>query len=482
MDEVKRMHATHTASSSFRFPCRVAAAFVLCASLFTTSAAHAQAPDVVAFNALGPPQTILGKTIAVNVLMVNLGGPITGNISFEVILTEDTVIDSSDLVIGAQTEVVVGAFTVPATIPDNLTPGSYNLALRILPVIGEVNVDNNKVIGSKLEVTDVDLCLANPADIVSVGTVDGPPPPSHVVQVLNCGSSAGILIFTVVENVPWLTATPSTSFTVAGGAPQPVTLSFDTTGLTAGQYSTQVLFQNFQDATDFDILNVTLNVEDMTIHPGDLILGEIDEPTDADEALFPAVEGMRFKVRVASQTGNLRPVVSIWKESGEFVKSWTFAHSTKTVTKSTKIAETGFYRLRIEGEQDTLGDYVVQTDLKLPAAAKKFSKTVGPGVGKTTAAMEVLGLPDGLLHFSIKPKKNFTGPLTVTLRNPSGAVLDISANTQTLPNGSLDVAGVPFGDVGAYEIEIAGFGTDNEKVKVVADPSPPAGGATVLLP
>ncbi len=477
------MFAIHARSpASLRLGGRIATAFGLAFALFAPGSARAQVPDVVAFNALGPPQTILGKTIAVNVLMINLGGPLSGDISFEVILTEDTAIDAGDLVIGAQTEAVVGAFTVPATIPDTLTPGSYNLALRVLPVAGEINLDNNEVIGSKLEVTDVNLCIANPADIVSVGTVDGPAPPAHVVQVLNCGSSAGILIFTVVENVSWLTATPSTSFTVAGGAPQPVMLSFDSTGLTAGQYATQVLFQNFQDSTDFEILNVTLNIEDVTIHSGDLILGEIDKANDFDEALFPAVEGMTFKVQVSSQTGNVRPVVSILTESGDLVKSWTFQHSTKKITKTTKLAETGFYRLRIEGEGDTLGDYIVQTRLKLPPAAKKVSKTVSPSSGKVTAAMVVLGLPDGILQFTIKPKKNFTGPLVVTLRSPDGTVLDVSANTQTLPNGTLEVQGVPFVDVGAYEIEISGFGSDAEKVKFTADPTKPGAGATVLLP
>lgn len=448
--------------------------------------ANAQAPDLLAFNAQGPGQAQLDNNITVNALLLNLGGPLPAeDITLEILLSADTVVDAGDLVIGTKVVNLVGAFTVSAFIPDTVVPGPYNFALRIPPITGESDTTNNAVIGNAVNVFTTDLCLVGSPNSLTVGAkVDGPNPAPQTLMVANCAATSGILIFTVFEQTPapWLDVTPSTGFAVAGFEPQPVTLLFNTLGLGKGEYSTTLQIVNFGNPGDTELVTVTLVVDDIVVRPGDLVLGTIDEADEADECVFSGVAGMKFKVKVEAQTGNLRPKITILDHDDRtIVQSWTLPHSSKALKKSAKLPESGKFILRIEGEGGSVGAYEVLTGLKLPPAARKQKKTLKPVAGSNEASVGILALPGGELDFSVTPKK-FTGPLTVSFLPPTGGAVDISANTQSDPDGGATVTAVPLDLVGEYTITLGGFATDGEKVKLVVTPTQPVGTGAVILP
>ena len=450
------------------------------------TSAFGQAPDLLAFNAQGPGQSQLGTSLSVNALVLNLGGPLPAeDIVLEILISEDTSIEPSDLVIGTKAVNVVGAFTVPCFVPETVATGVYNIALRVLPVTGEVNTSNNEVLGSQVNIFDTDLCIVGSPNTINVASsVDGPNPDPLTVFIGNCSGSPGILVFTIFELVPapWLNVTPSAGFSVAGSEPQPISLLFNTAGLPTGEYETTLQFVNFGDPSDTEFITIKLSVEDVTVQPGDLILGSVSEAGEVDEAVFAGVEGMKLKLKVQAQTGNLRPKITILeKETGTVVRTWVLKHSSKTVKKSTKLPGNAMYTIRVEGDAGTVGAYEIATKMKLPPTARKFKTKVKPVPGTTGGTLELLGLPGGSLDFKVKPK-SFTGPLTVTFARPSGDGLDISSNTQGQADGSTIVSDVPMDELGAYEIGLDGFATDKEKVKVTVTPVQPSGDAAVILP
>lgn len=458
----------------------------LLGSFVTVDRASAQDPDLLAFNAQGPGQAQLDTGVIVNALLLNLGGPLPAeDITLEILLSPDTVVDETDLVIGTKVVNLVGAFTVAAFIPDSLPPGPYNFALRVLPVTGETNLTNNAVIGNQVNIFTTDLCLVGAPTSLTVGAqVDGPSPAPHSLLVGNCAATSGILIFTILEQTPapWLDVTPSTGFAVAGLAPQSVSLLFNTQGLATGEYSTTLQFVNFGNPNDTEFFTVTLKVDDIVIEPGDLVLGTVDASGEADECVFAGLEGMKIKLKTSSQTGNIRPKVSILKrEDRSLVKSWVLKHSAKKITKSTKLPENALYILRIEGDAESVGSYEIGTSMKLPKAARKYKGKIKPVPGTTEGSVTLLGLPGGTLDFAITPK-SFTGPLTFTFSPPAGGSLDISSNTQSEPGGGATAADIPLDELGAYTITVDGFGADNEKVKVLISPDQPIGDGAVILP
>jgi len=449
--------------------------------------AHGQDPDLLAFNAQGPGQAQLGTNLTVNALVLSLGGALPNeDITLEILISEDTTIDGSDLVIGTKDVNVVGSFTVVCFLPESVATGPYNFALRVLPVTGETNLTNNEVLGSQVNIFDTDLCIVDTPPTLNVAaTVDGPNPDPVTVLVGNCApTSAGILVFTIFEltPAPWLDVTPSAGFVIAGFEPQPVSLLFNTAGLPTGVYSTTLQFVNFGDPGDTEFVTVNLSVDDVTVRPGDLILGTIAEGGESDEAVIEGVEGMKLKLRINAQTGNLRPKVSIIdKVTGTVIRSWVLKHKSKPIKKSTKLPATAVYTIRVEGDGGTVGAYEIATSMKLPPTAVKFKTKVKPDTGTSAGTVELLGLPGGDLDFKVKPK-SFTGPLTLTFQRPTGGGLDISANTQAQQDGSTLVSDVPLDDLGTYTIGLDGFAADAEKVKITVTPTQPTGNAAVILP
>lgn len=443
------------------------------------------APDVLALSVQGPTQALVGSTVSVNTIVINLGGAFSGDYAFDVLLSTDTTVDAGDIVTASVSSAVLGSLTVACAIPSDLTPGTYNWAMRIDPLAGETETHNNSILGGQVEVFVIDLQVSGASAVNAAALVGGDNPDSLALDVANAGSADGILIFTVTEypEASWLAVNPSTSFAVAGGSAQRVTLSFDITGLAAGEYATQLIFLNFQDATDYTVLPVTLTIGEVTFLPGDELLGEIDSLGKTSEALFSAVEGMKLRIKVSSDTGNLKPVVSILDEDGALVRSWEFRHSEKKVKKTVKLPATGVYRLRVAGADDSIGSYRISTKAILPSRAKSFTEKVKPDSGTNTAAVTLLSLAGALLDVKVTPAEKFSGAeVDLAVAAPGGSALDISGHEIRLDNGGVSATGLTLNAAGEYVLNIAGFGGDDEKVKVKVELEQELGDTTVLLP
>lgn len=464
-------------------PGRRGAAALLAAAMLAGPAFAADPPDLVALSIAGPGQVEIGAISSVNTFVVNLGGPLTGDIEFDILLTQDLVIDESDTLVLAHSTSFVGALNVPIQIPPSLTPGTYNWALRVKPQDTEVTTFNNEIIGGEVTLFVLDLCLSSTASIEASTIQGGDDPATIQRQVANCGSGGAILIFSVSAEpaAPWLTVTPSTSFVVAGGQPQPIQISFDAAGLAPGEYATTLRFQSFSNPLDFELIPVSLTIGEARFDVGDALIGEIMTGYEEDVARFDMVAGEKLKLKFTTSFGNLKPQVDILDADDLVVDSFLFATSAKKSKGTFKAQATGEYRVRVTGRDGTLGAYVIDTARKLPKAAsqQKVKATVD---GAGAVEVELLALPDATLDFVAKPKSALKATLDATLSHPDEGALDISSYVQATEVG-LEATGIPLPVLGAYTLRVTGAGDPGDKVKLVISPTQPAeGGATVLIP
>lgn len=458
-----------------------ASAALFAAGLFA-SPALAQAPDLVALSIQGPGQSQLGASASVNTFIVNLGGPLVGDIEFDILLSQDLTIDESDTVVLEHSTAFVGALNVPVTIPDTLSPGTYNWGIRVKPQATEVTTFNNEVLGGQVDLFLLDLVLDTNAPI-AVSTVQGGADPSDItLQATNAGSGGAILIFnaSMEPSVPWVSVTPTTSFVVAGGLAQPVVISFNTSGLPVGEHVTALRIASFADPTDFELIPITLTIGEAHFDIGDTLIGEILDPADDDVALFEMVAGEKLQVKFTTSFGNIKPTVEIISEDTGLVDTWNFKNKAQNSKQTFKAKSSGLYRLRIIGRDGTLGAYVVKTARKLPKKALEQRLKVKAG-GTGLVQVAVRALSGATLDFTAEPKGG-SSTLAVQIADPNGGTLDISGLVQQTSSGGLDAAGVPMNDVGEYLMTITGVG-NGKKVKLVITPTQPdAGTTTVLVP
>lgn len=443
-------------------------------------------PELVAANITGPRQLDIDSTGAVNILVLNSGGPLAGDYGYEVLLSADTSVDPDDLVIASGTSSVFGSLSVPVVIPPDVAPGSYNWGLRIAIAPGELLTHNNAVITSAVELFIIDLEVTGGTAFNVQATTGGDDPDPISFGVQNTGSAHGVLIFTVTEvpEVPWLSASPASSFALAGGSPQPITVSFDLDGLTAGQYTTTLLVRNFWDAGDYETVAITLSVGDVTLVPGDLITGNISAPGEVDEALFTGLAGMRLKLRITAQTGNLRPLVTVLAEAGGTIAEWSLPYSSRTIRKSVKLPATGAYRLRIGGAAGSVGAYTIGTSRQLRGRARSFSRKLKPAPGTDSGSTEILALAGAQVKVTARPTARYTGtPIALSVDDPQHLPVDLAGVTELLAGGAVRLNSLILAETGAYQLNLTGFAADRDRVKITVKlTQPPAGTATVILP
>jgi len=219
--------------------------------------------------------------------------------------------------------------------------------------------------------------------------------------------------------------------------------------------------------------------------PGDTLLANFDEgPGQALDAVFDALDGSKLKLKFPQTNVDMVNLVLVIDPSGEVVKSATVDHSgNKTNKTKVKLRTTGTYLLRLIRISGT-SQFEVETKMKLPNAAKPFTKKkVKPDPTTGVALVEVLALPGATLDALFTPKNNFTGPMSLIFRTPSGNTLDLTGGgfQQDLPDGGIQLTGVPLNQLGAYETEIQGFAANNEKVKVTMTPTQPDEGSSTII-
>lgn len=460
-----------------------AVAAVLTASLLAAPASAQEPPDLVALSVQGPGQAQLGSSASVNTFIVNLGGPLVGDIEFDILLTNDLVIDGGDTVVLAHSTAFVGALNVPVTIPMSLSPGTYNWAIRVSPQATEVTTFNNEVIGGQVQLFVLDLCVDSNAPIVASTVQGGDNPSGKTLEISNCGTGGAILIFnaSVEPAVPWLSVSPTTSFVVAGGQPQKVEVKFNAAGLSIGDHVTSLRLANFADASDFELIPITLTIGEARFDVGDSLIGEIFDPADTDVARFDMIAGEKMMIKFTTSFGNIKPLVEILGAGDVVLESWTFKTSAKNSKQTFKAKANGEYRIRISGRLGTLGAYVVKTSRKLPKAAQeKHLKIKADSSG--TVEVAVRALAGATLDFSAEPKGKNKATLAAQLADPIGTILDISALVQETATGGVLAVGIPLEDLGDYILSVDGVAA-GKTVKVTIVPTQPAPGiATVLIP
>jgi hypothetical protein len=442
-------------------------------------------PDLIALSVSGPGQTQIGTPATVNLFVVNLGGPLVGSYTANIYLSTDTTIDVGDTLFSSVSSSFVGALTTTATVPESLSAGIYNFLMRIEPAAGETVTFNNDIIGNSIAAFTVDLQVEDASPIAAFATADGNDPPTHILAVKNGGSEDGILVFTAAEYpaVDWLSITPTSSFALANNPANQIEVRFDVEGLAPGVYQTQIALVNFNDVDDHELIPVTLTVGKSRMNPGDRLIGEVETPGEKDEVAFDAIAGMKVRVRVQATSGDLKPKLSLIDPSQNVIKEYVLKHSARGLRKNLVMPTSGEYTLRIEGANGTVGDYLIQTSRKLPKKAKPASLKIKPTNGANVAYISLLGLPLADLDFVVAPTKSFKAQPIVSLKKPDGFYLDISANTQAQPNRNVVGADVMLAAAGEYVLEITGFVSPKETLKVKLVPTQPAAGnSSVLLP
>ncbi len=445
-------------SNHSRHPKRLLLVLALAATLGGQAAAQV---DLVADVIIAPGQVHVGNGNLVTVRIENDGTPLVGNYTAHIILSKDLVIDPlTDTVVHTITSNFFGQQSPVVMIPWSMDEGTHIWGLYLEAAPGEVNLVNNWLVGTTVNVFKTDLQIDDPTPVEVFTRLDEEPP-SVLVTVSNIGTPASIVVFTIdpVTPAPWLVIETPSSFAVGGEPGNDVELRFDKTGLPVGSYSTKLRFQNYSNPSDFEELDITLSIGLPDFEPGQRLVGQVSLTNDLDQVAFFGVKGERVRFRVGARSGDIKPRLNIIDPDGITEKVLQFKFSlNKAIRKAHKLKKSGEYTLTIDSDGDTIGGYFVKTGRKLPLKARKRNLTIDNPGGP--AAVEVLILPNAILEFLIEPNGKFAGPLAVGFSTPTGAAFDVSANAVVGPGGEYLVEQLILDECGAFKINLAGFGLD----------------------
>lgn len=443
------------------------------------------ATDLAPISVVGAGTSYTKAPTLVTVNVANFGDPLVGSYTLEVLLSTDAVIDGSDLTVGTLSTSAIGSVNVPVTLPANALTGLLYWGVRLSNVQGETSTANNASIGTQTYVQSLDLELDDPSPIVfSVRPTDVTTLLDEI-KVVNNGSAGSVAVFSVETLSPasWLEFDPPSSFAVAGGNGQAVSIRANYEGLEPGTYTTTLHFESYLDANDFIDLPITLVVGKSKFIPGDRLLGQVGTINDKDEMNFDAVKGEKLVLSFKVKAGNLQPRVEVVNPLGDVESTVDFANGA-ILKKVIKLKLSGEYTLRVIAKDgNSTGSYLIKSSRKLPKTARaRVLKIAKPESGPAT--VEVRLLPGATLDFAMSPGKKFAGPATLSFVNPLGNSLDITNNIQPAAAGHVRVEDVETKMTGSYVIQIAGFGSD-PKAKAtirVLPVQPKKGNAKVYIP
>ncbi len=440
----------------------------------------------------GAELTYANATAIATIAVDNVGDPLAGDYTAEVILTDDLVVDPGDRILRTLASNVLGPQTITVDVPSDVPSGKYVWVLRVQPAAGETNLANNVVFGSVVNVVTVDVALNDPSPITAFVAANDErlDPITVTVTVDNVGTPGSIVVFTIeaLAAAPWLQIEPPSSFAIAGQPGNDIELILDHTGLESGTYSTTVRFTNYQIPEDVEDLEVTLTVGPARFEPGDKFRGQISLGGDTDEITFVGVKGERVGLDVRATSGDLRPRLTFIDQDGVVERIITWKHSDQYVKKTHKLKRSGEYAVIIDGAAGTFGAYTVKTGRKMPKLAlSRVVKVKNPNTGPSPLAgfvsIPVRLLPGATLEFSADRNGAFAGPLVVGLVKPDGGVFDVNPFMTIEPSGDVTIGGVAMDEAGEFGIAIGGFGPNKkEKVKVRVLPvQPPQGRGRIYL-
>jgi len=445
--------------------CLTSSVFMTASILLSSTALALDPPDLRATTISGPGQAFAGSNLLATVVIDNIGGPLIGNYTAHVVLSEDLTIDGSDPIVATLNDSFLGAQSVDCALPQDLDDVKHIWGIRIEPAAGEVEVGNNWNVGPFCDVVNVDLELAEPGPIQAfVRTSDESMDPI-AVGVMNVGTPESIVVFStsMLAPVPWLEIDAPNSFAVGGQPANDIFLNVHHAGLVPGDYQTTLRIQNIYHPADFEDVEFQLTVGPSFFRPGDKIFGQIGTTADVDELEFDAVAGQRLVLKVKNDDGSLNARISVLDEKGNVEASKVFKHSKDLLKKILKVKTSGRKLMRIESKKGA-GSYSIQSSRIMPKKAMpRTIKLKGLAEGSTFETKALL-LPGSKLDFSVDPKNGFSGALAVGLEGPTGASFDLSGAT-TFLSGALAVEGIEAdGECGAFEVAVGGFGGGKKEI------------------
>lgn len=339
------------------------------------------------------------------------------------------------------------------------------------------------LIRSTPPVTTPHLCGTDNPPVVVHYNPGGAAPGNRLISVMNCGDKTMGLGWTAAENpaVGWLSLNP-TAGTVTSGEPQDfVSVIFNTAGLLAGIYTTNVKVTNVANAAEYVDVPVTLIVHDDTgFSPGDQLTGLINPTAETDMATFVGARGQKLTLRGSITSGNLKLKVTVLDPNGAPVANLKYKGS-KAKNQTVNLKDSGLYKLVFSAQGGTTGGYSIKTSLKQPGAGKLSAKTLRPGTGGGTVPVKISGVPGTIVSVTIVPQIHGKGPFDAELRDPNSALIHTDEHGRSLPSGGYQLLTVPIGMAGNHILTISGF-AGREKVIVSVDPEHPTSAGVVPIP
>jgi hypothetical protein len=165
------------------------------------------------------------------------------------------------------------------------------------------------------------------------------------------------------------------------------------------------------------------------------------------------------------------------------VYSKSLANKKAATALSYKFTTDGDFTLVLGGANWSTGDFGVETSVVLPADAKNLTKkNLGSKVDGGPIDLTRRLRTGAVLDVTVDPPKPVSGPLTLTLLDPTGAPVDVAAYTQPFADDGVQLVDVPITTPGLYTIRVTGTATKKEKVNITITPAQPVGTGQIVLP
>jgi len=431
-------------------------------------------PDLIAAGVCASPASgFAGEPIQLHITA--LADNFDGDLPFEVRLSPSGTQGSGGLAILQGMMSGAGTEQHSVVLPD-LQAGTYELALEIHAVAGEIDLTNNVVVGGTVVVLGLpDLCVDDSGPVAFCTMSDDEAPEPITRQVKNCGDVNTMLAWgtSLAIDAAWLSIAPGSGL-LAAGASADLTFTCNPVGLPPGEHQATVSIQNLANPEDHEDIEVRLCVGAPKFLPGDRLTGTCVGDTETFAARFDAVAGMVLKVVPKSLPAVSSLELRIVDESTEapIVVAPLQSKGGKGKIKVI-LPETATYRLEI-ANVGSVGNFAIQTKAKFPKAAKKLSAWLD-GADGATQSRSVLALPNSLLRITVKPGSVVAAPgLSVTI------VGGTSHGPYAVPDSSKWKQSLIVESLGTYAVTIDGL-VGKKAAKLQVKVVQPVGTSTLLL-
>ena len=355
------------------------------------------------------------------------------------------------------------------------SPGMSNIDIRFHETV-------QGVIRTAIEASCLDeivltgaLCLVTSDSVSTAATFGGSAPDAVTVTFDNCGEAEDLnWTAELLDPVSWVSLSSSAGTITTTAAD--VDLTFDQNGVGTGTHSTTLRIINADDLSDFTDVAIELVVDPIAFDVGDQVDGTLASGDDVDRGCFEGVKGMKFKSDVT--IGELDPAlkIAVFDPNGDKIATWKIPSGT-TEKNKVELPRDGTYSIKVVSKSgEDSGDYSVVTSASLPPSAETKEKTLKPD-GKTFADLKFRVLKGATFSATVTPNAKVEGPLTLSLFDPNGDEVDISAFVT-----DLTVTDAPLSMTGKYRLRVNGFaGKKKEKAAIVLTPTQPLGSKSVTI-